>query len=61
MLCAMLNIPQLPASFSIYNKPTGSAVADVTASFMLQAAREAAAENEEDKPSHTSACFDGTW
>jgi hypothetical protein len=46
MLCAVLNIPQLPASFSIYNKPTGSAVADVSVSFMMHTAREAVAENE---------------
>jgi hypothetical protein len=28
---------------------------------MMQAAREAVAENVEDYPSHTTACFDGTW
>jgi hypothetical protein len=57
----MLNIPQPPTSFSIYNKTIGSAVADVSVSFMMQAAREAVAENEEDDPSHVTACFDGTW
>jgi hypothetical protein len=61
MLCVVLNIPQPPTSFSIYNKITGSAVADVSVSFMMQTAREAVAENEEDDPSHVIACFDGTW
>jgi hypothetical protein len=61
MLCAVLNIPQPPTSFSIYDKSIGSAVADVSVSFMMQAAREAAAENEEDEPSHITACFGGTW
>jgi hypothetical protein len=60
MLCAMLNISQPPTSFSIYNNTTGSAVADVSVSFMMQAAREAVAENEEDDLSHITACFDGT-
>jgi hypothetical protein len=55
--------PQPPPSFSthIYNKNTGSAVADVSVSSMMQAAREAVAENEKDDPSHITACFDGTW
>jgi hypothetical protein len=57
----VLNIPQPPACFSIYNKTTGSAVADVSVSFMMQAHREAVAENEEDDPSHITVCFDGTW
>jgi hypothetical protein len=61
MLCAVLNIPQPPKSFSIYNKNIGSAVADVSVSFFMQEAREAIEENEEDDPSHISACFDGTW
>jgi uncharacterized 2Fe-2S/4Fe-4S cluster protein (DUF4445 family) len=61
MLCAMLNTPQPPISFSIYNKTVGSAVADVRVSFMVQAAREAVAENEENDPSHITACFDGSW
>jgi hypothetical protein len=57
----MLNIPQPPTSFSAYNKTIGSAVADVSESSMMRAAREAVAENEQDDPSHTTACFDGTW
>jgi hypothetical protein len=61
MLCAVLNIPQPPTSFSIYNKTTGSAVADVSAFFMMQAAKEAVAENKEDDASYITACFDGTW
>ena len=61
MLCAMMNIPQPPTSFSIYNKSLGSTVADLTVSSMMQAAREAVAEKEEDDPSHITACFDGTW
>jgi hypothetical protein len=61
MFCAVLNTPQPPTGFSIYNKTIGSAVADVSVSFMMQAAREAVAENEEDDPSHITACFDGTW
>jgi hypothetical protein len=61
MLCSVLNIPQPPTSFSIYNKTIDSAVAGVSVSFMMQAAREAVAENEEDDPSHITACFDGTW
>jgi hypothetical protein len=46
MLCAVLNIPQPPTSFSIYSKNTDAAVADVSVSFMMQTAREAVAENE---------------
>jgi hypothetical protein len=61
MLYPVLNIPQPPTSFSIYNKTVGSAVAAVSVSFVVQAAREAVAENEEDDPSHITACFDGTW
>jgi hypothetical protein len=57
----MLNIPQLPTSFSISNKKIGSAVAAVSVSFMMQAAREAVAQNEEGDLSHITACFDGTW
>jgi uncharacterized protein (DUF2235 family) len=57
----MLNIPQLPTSFSISNKKTDSAVAAVSVSCMMQAAREAIAQNEGDDLSHITACFDGTW
>jgi hypothetical protein len=57
----MLNISQPPTSFSIYNKTIGSAVADVSVSFMMQAGRKAVAENEEDDPSHITACFDSSW
>jgi hypothetical protein len=57
----VLNIPQSPTSFSIYNKSIGSAVADVSISFMMQASRKAVAENEEDDTSHVTACFDGSW
>jgi hypothetical protein len=46
MLCAVLNIPQLPTSSSIYSKTTGSDVADVSISFIMQTAREAVGENE---------------
>jgi hypothetical protein len=58
MLCAMMNIPQPPTSFSIYNKSLGSTVADLTVSSMMQAAREAVTEKEEDDPSHITA---KTW
>jgi hypothetical protein len=61
MLCAVLNISQPAASFIICNKTTGSAVDDVRESSMLQAAREAVAEDEGDDPSHKTACFDGSW
>jgi hypothetical protein len=61
MLCAVLNIPQPPTSCSIYNETIGSAVADVSVSSMMQAAREAVAQNEGDYASHITACFDGTW
>jgi hypothetical protein len=52
-----------PASnkFSIYNKIAGSAVAAASEFFVIQAAREAVAENEADNPLHVTACFDGTW
>jgi hypothetical protein len=43
MLCAKLNIPQLPTGFSIYDKTTGSAVADVYPSFMMKAVTEGVA------------------
>jgi hypothetical protein len=46
----MMNIPQPP----IYNMTIGSAVADVNVTSMMQAAREAVAETEEDD-------FDSTW
>jgi hypothetical protein len=61
MLRTMLIIPQSATSFSVYNKTIGSAVADVSVSFMMQAARETVAEDEEDDPSHITVCFDGTW
>jgi hypothetical protein len=61
MLRAVLNIPQPQTSFSIYNQTIGSAVADVSVYFMVQAARETVAENEEDDTSHITACYDGTW
>jgi hypothetical protein len=48
----MLNIPQ-PSGCN-----TGSAVAEVSESSMIQAARKAVAENEEDGTSH---CLDGSW
>jgi hypothetical protein len=56
----MLNIPQPPTSFSICRN-TGSPVDDVSESYVMQVAREAVAESEEDDPSHITACFDGTW
>jgi hypothetical protein len=61
VLCAVLNIPQPPTNFNIYSETIGSAVADVSVSFMMQAAREAVAENEEDDPSYITACLDGSW
>jgi hypothetical protein len=57
----MLNIAELPVSFSIYNKSVDSAVAEVSESFIVPAVRKAAAENDEDDPSHTTACFDSSW
>jgi hypothetical protein len=60
MLCGGLYISQPPTSHSIYNKAIGSAVADVSLSSVMQAAREAVAENEEGDLSHITACFDGT-
>jgi hypothetical protein len=60
MLCAVLYISQPPTSLSIYNKAIGSAVADVSLSFVMQADREAVAENEEGDLSHITVCFDGT-
>jgi hypothetical protein len=61
MLCAMVNIPQPPTGFSIYKKTIGSFVVAVSVPFMMQADREAVAENEEDVPSHITASFDGSW
>jgi hypothetical protein len=55
MLCATLNIPWPPTSLSVYNKTIGSAMADVSVCLMMQAAREAAAENGEDDPSRITA------
>jgi hypothetical protein len=60
MSCAVLNIPQPPTSFSICNKNIGSAVTEVSQSTLMQAAGEAVAENEDDDPSHLTACVDGT-
>jgi hypothetical protein len=60
MVCAVLNIPQPPTSFSTC-KTIGLAVADVSVSSTMKAAREAVAENEEEDPSRITACFDGTW
>jgi uncharacterized protein (DUF2235 family) len=45
----------------MYKKTIGSAVADVSVFFMVQAATEAVAQNEEEDPSHITVCFDGTW
>jgi hypothetical protein len=63
LLRAVLNSPQLPTSFSVFNTIIGSLVADVECSLssMMQAAREAVTENDEDDPSHITACFDGSW
>jgi hypothetical protein len=61
VLCAVLNIPQPRTSLSIYNKTIRSGLADVSESFLMQAAREAVAENEDGNPSYITACFDGTW
>lgn len=36
-------------------------MAEKIESSILQASREAVAENEEDDPSHVTACFDGNW
>jgi hypothetical protein len=38
-LCTILNIPQIPTSFNIYNKTAGSAVAEVSEYSMMQTAR----------------------
>jgi hypothetical protein len=46
MLCAVLNIPQPPTTFSICNKNIGSAVTVGSESNLMQADREAVAENE---------------
>jgi hypothetical protein len=51
VLSGMLNIPQPPSS------STGSAVAEVNKSSMIQAARKAVVENAEDG---TSRCLDGS-
>jgi hypothetical protein len=60
VLCAVLNILQHLTSFS-YNKTVGSAVAEVNESSMMEAAAQYVSENEEDVPSHITACFDGNW
>jgi len=39
VLCAIMNIPQPPTSFNIYNKSAGSALADVSEYSMMQTAR----------------------
>jgi hypothetical protein len=61
VLRAILNIPQPPASFNIYNKTAGSALAEVSVNSMMQTARRTVAENEENDLSHITACFDGSW
>jgi hypothetical protein len=57
MLCAVLNIPQPPTGFSIYNQTAGSAVDNVSESSIMQATREDVAEKEEDDLSHITACL----
>jgi len=63
VLCAILNIPQPPTNFNIYNKTAGSALAEVSKYSMMQTARWTvrAAETEENDLSHITACFDGSW
>jgi hypothetical protein len=39
VLCAVLNIPQLPTSFNIYKKTAGSVLAEVSEYSMMQTAR----------------------
>lgn len=60
MFCAMLNIPQLTVSVSIYNKSVYSAVAEMSESFIVPAVRKAIAKNGGDDPSHTTVCFDSS-
>jgi hypothetical protein len=61
VLCAMLNIAQLPVSFSIYSKNVDSAVSEVNESFIVPTVRKALAENDKDALSHKTACFDSCW
>jgi hypothetical protein len=39
VLCAILNIPQPPTGFNIYNKTAGSALSEVSEYSMMQTAR----------------------
>jgi hypothetical protein len=61
VLNAVLNIPEHLTSFNIYNKPIGSAVAEVSESSIMEAGRQDVSENEEDVPSLITACVDGNW
>jgi hypothetical protein len=61
MLCAVLNTPQPPTSYSNFTQTIGSAVAEVGLSSWCKQPVEAVAENEEDDPSYITFCFDGTW
>jgi hypothetical protein len=56
-ICAVLHIPQPPASFSIYNKTVDSAVAEVSVSSKMQAARESVQENKEGDSSNITTFF----
>ena len=61
MICSMLNIPQPPTKFSIYNKTLLSDVAEVSEGSMLNAVREAMQHNDADDSKNIAAAFDGSW
>jgi hypothetical protein len=62
MLCGVLNVPQPPSKFSLYNKILSVAIEDVAENSMKQAIEEAVDENRESEtPRDISAAFDGTW
>ena len=61
MICSVLNIPQPPTKFSVYNKTLSSAVAEVSEGTMLNAVRESMELNDADDPRNIAAAFDGSW
>jgi hypothetical protein len=61
VLCAILNIPQPPTSFNIYDRTASSALTEVSEYSMMQTARWTVTQNEEDDLSDITACFDGSW
>lgn len=60
ILRALLNIPQPPTSFGIFNNTISSTVTDVSESYLILRTREGTAQNEADHLAPITMCVDGS-